>query len=246
MIGTLAICDILGKEYINVMTNKIKVSDIEIEIKRKNIKNMYLKVSGNDGKVYITAPLKMKDEAIIKFATSKIDWIEKQKRRFERTGIRNLSEYVDDEIHYVWGKPYTLKINYGFKTGVEITDNILRLTVGYDSTLQQRKKLLMEWYRGQLKARLPFYFNKWESIIGVKARAVTIRDMKSRWGSCNTRDKRISINLQLAKKPEICLEYVVVHELVHLLEPSHNAVFKGYMDRFLPDWREIKKYSLNK
>lgn len=228
------------------MTNKIRVSDIEVEVIRKNIKNMYLKVSGNDGRVYITAPLMMKDETIINFARSKEDWIKRQKRKFEKTIMQNPGNYDAGELHYVWGKPYTLKINTGPKAGVDIFDNYIILTEVKESGPRQREKLLMEWYRWQLKAKIPYYFHKWESIIGVKSKAVAIRNMKSRWGSCNTRDKKISINLQLVKKPEICLEYVIVHELVHLLEPSHNAVFKGYMDRFLPDWREIKKVSLNK
>jgi len=226
---------------LNTMTKKIIVSNIEIEIKRKKIKNMYLKVSGQDGKVHISAPLRTKDDTIINFATSKIDWIEKQKNKFEKSFIQSNINNVDGEIHYVWGEPYVLKIESGSRTRIDIIDNILLLTAGNDSRTEQYEKILMDWYRMQLKTRLPYLFDKWESIIGVKAKAVTIRNMKSRWGSCNTRDNRISINLQLAKKPVICLEYVIVHELVHLLEASHNAVFKGYMDRFLPEWRLIKK-----
>lgn len=222
------------------MKKKIIVSDIEIEIDRKKIKNMYLKVSGHDGKVRISAPLRTKDDTIIKFVTNKIHWIEKQKNKFEKSHIQNISNYVDGEIHYIWGKPYTLRIGNGSKSTVDIIDNILILTTVNDSTIEQREKILMNWYREQLRERLPKLFKKWESVIGVRAEAVTIRNMKSRWGSCNTRDNRISINLQLAKKPVICLEYVIIHELVHLLEPSHNAVFKGYMDRFIPDWRVIK------
>lgn len=220
------------------MTKIIAVSDIEIEVNRKNIKNMYLKISGHDGKVRISAPLRTKDEAIIKFANNKIGWIEKQKSKFN---IQNPINYIDDEIHYIWGNPYILKINNCSKGRVDIVDNILYLYTNNGSTREQREKVIMIWYRKQLKERLPQLFDKWESIIGVKAKTVTIRNMKSRWGSCNTRDKKISINLQLAKKPEICLEYVIVHELVHLLEPSHNAVFKRYLDEFLPNWRDIKK-----
>lgn len=225
------------------MKNRILISDIEIEIKRKNIKNMYLKVSGHDGRVCISAPLKTKDETIIRFATNKIDWIEKQLHRFEGSHNKDTANYSDGETVYVWGEPYALNIKFASKAGIEIQGNNLILSIRENCSIKEREMLLREWYREQLKARLPFLFEKWESIIGVKAGKVTIRSMKSRWGSCNTRDKKITINLQLARKPLICLEYVIVHELVHLLEPSHNAVFKGYMDRFLPDWRAIKKDS---
>lgn len=223
------------------MPKNIIVSNIEIEVTRKKIKNMYLKISAHDGKVSISAPIRTKDEDIIKFATSKIHWIEKQSKRFEKSYIQNTINYADGQIHYVWGKPYVLKINKGSKISVDIIDNMLMLTAANESTTTQYEKILMDWYRRQLKSQLPYLFDKWENIIGVKAQKVTVRNMKSRWGSCNTRDNRISLNVQLAKKPIICLEYVIVHELVHILEPSHNAVFKGYMDSFLPKWREIKQ-----
>lgn len=223
------------------MTKKIIVSNIEIDINRKNIKNMYLRVSGHDGRVSISAPLRMKNEEIIKFVTNKIQWIEKQKRKFENSNIQYKYDYVDGEIHYLWGKPYVLRIVTGSKCRTDIIDDSLILTIKNDCTAEQREKLLTEWYRRQLKDKLPVLFDKWEKIIGVHAESVSIRNMKSRWGSCNTRDKRISINLQFAKRPIMCLEYVVVHELVHLLEASHNHIFKGYMDKYLPEWRGIKR-----
>lgn len=223
------------------MTKKIIVSNIEIDINRKNIKNMYLRVSGHDGRVSISAPLRMKNEEIIKFVTNKIQWIEKQKRKFENSNIQYKYDYVDGEIHYLWGKPYVLRIVTGSKCRTDIIDDSLILTIKNDCTAEQREKLLTEWYRRQLKDKLPVLFDKWEKIIGVHAESVSIRNMKSRWGSCNTRDKRISINLQLTKRPIMCLEYVVVHELVHLLEASHNHIFKGYMDKYLPEWRGIKR-----
>lgn len=223
------------------MTKKILISGIEIEVEKKKIKNMYLKVSVHDGKVRISAPLRTKDEAIIRFAASKITWIKKQEDKFKERAINIELNYVDGEKHYVWGEPYVLLLEYGSKNCVEIRDNNLIMTVSSESTRVLREKILLEWYRSQLKRKLPKLFEKWESIIGVKAEAITVRNMKSRWGSCNTRDRRISINLQLAQKPICCLEYVIVHELVHLLEHSHNAVFKGYLDQFLPNWRNIKK-----
>ncbi|NLK99465.1 MAG: M48 family metallopeptidase [Clostridiales bacterium] len=225
----------------NGVSNRLIISGIEIEVVRKKIKNMYLKVSAHDGKVSVSAPLRTKDEVIINFVRSKIDWIEKKKIKYEKTCMQNQLNYVDGETHYVWGKPYILKINYDSRGRIDLVDNKLIIATDIHSSKEQRERLLMNWYRQQLEERLPKLFEKWEAIIGVKASKVTIRNMKSRWGSCNTRDNRISINLQLSKKPQICLEYVVVHELVHILEPSHNSVFKGYMDSFLPNWRKIKE-----
>ncbi|NLK04099.1 MAG: M48 family metallopeptidase [Clostridiales bacterium] len=223
------------------MSKIIRVSHIEIEVNKKKIKNMYLKVSRQDGKVSVSAPLRTKDDIIKRFVASKLDWIDKQVKKFEnRKSLIDL-EYKQDEIHYVWGKPYSLEIKYENKKGVEILDDKLILAIHKDSTIIQREKLLIEWYRKQLKERLPDLVEKWEYIIGVSIESVRVRNMTTRWGTCNTRDKRICFNLQLAKKPLRCLEYVVVHELVHLLEPSHNVVFKNHMDKYLPNWREIKR-----
>lgn len=224
-----------------MMSKIIRVSHIEIEVNKKKIKNMYLKVSRQDGKVSVSAPLRTKDDIIKRFVASKLDWIDKQVKKFEnRKSLIDL-EYKQDEIHYVWGKPYSLEIKYENKKGVEILDDKLILAIHKDSTIIQREKLLIEWYRKQLKERLPDLVEKWEYIIGVSIESVRVRNMTTRWGTCNTRDKRICFNLQLAKKPLRCLEYVVVHELVHLLEPSHNVVFKNHMDKYLPNWREIKR-----
>ncbi|MDI9509816.1 MAG: SprT family zinc-dependent metalloprotease [Bacillota bacterium] len=223
------------------MSKIIRVSHIEIEVNKKKIKNMYLKVSRQDGKVSVSAPLRTKDDIIKRFVASKLDWIDKQVKKFENRKSLIGLEYKQDEIHYVWGKPYSLEIKYENKKGVEILDDKLILAIHKDSTIIQRDKLLIEWYRKQLKERLPDLVEKWEYIIGVSIESVRVRNMTTRWGTCNTRDKRICFNLQLAKKPLRCLEYVVVHELVHLLEPSHNVVFKNHMDKYLPNWREIKR-----
>jgi predicted metal-dependent hydrolase len=221
------------------------LSFIEIEVNRKKIKNMYLRVSRQDGRVSISAPLRTSDEAIVRFAESKLDWIIKQLKRRDKGLIQTEPEYIEGEIHYVWGEPFYLEVRHQNKSSIDIIDNKLILTIRKGSTSTQRKKLLIEWYRGLLMECLPKVVEKWEPIIGVRTESVRVRNMTTRWGTCNTRDKRIWINLELAKKPLCCLEYVVVHELVHLLEPSHNAVFKSYMDHFLPDWRIIKA-ELNK
>ena len=227
------------------MANKIEVSDVEISVIKKNIKNMHLSVLPPMGKVRISAPISAKDESIQLFAITKIGWIKKQIEKFENQQRQTEREYISGESHYVWGRRYRLEIRYS-KTAnnIEIKSNKLILTVREASTPQQRENVMTEWYRAQLKVKLPGLVEKWEGIIGVKANAVGVKNMLTKWGTCNSKDKRVWVNLQLAKKPIECLEYVVVHELVHLLEKNHSPSFLGYMDKFLPDWR-ITKDELN-
>ncbi|NLK68563.1 MAG: M48 family metallopeptidase [Clostridiaceae bacterium] len=223
------------------MAKKIIVSNIEIEVQRKKIKNMYLSVLPPNGKVRISAPVNVKDEAIKLFATAKVGWIKKQIKKIGNQPRQTQLEYVSGESHYVWGRRYRMEIRHNHRNSVEIKGNMLILTVRESSTSQQREKVMTEWYRKQLKEILPKLVAKWEETIGVEAESVRVKNMLTRWGTCNTKDKRIWFNLQLAKKPIECLEYVVVHELVHLLEKSHNSVFVGYMDTYLPDWRVTRK-----
>jgi len=221
------------------------VSDIEIEVVKKNIKNMHLSVLPPMGAVRISAPLSAKDEAIKLFAITKIGWIKKQIEMYRNQLRQTEREYVTGESHYLWGRRYKMEVKYN-KTAnnVAIKGNKFILTVRESSTIEQREKVMNEWYRAELKAKLPKLVEKWERHIGVKASEVSVKNMLTRWGTCNAQDKRIWINLQLAKKPVACLEYVVVHELVHLLEKTHNSAFIGYMDKFLPGWR-ITKDELN-
>ena len=222
------------------MANKIVIFDIEIEVIKKNIKNMHLTVLPPDGKVRITAPASIKDDTIQSFATDKITWIKKQISKFENHQRQTKREYVSGESHYVWGRRYRLELRHNYSNKVEIEGDKLILTIRKDSTTQQRENAMIEWYRKQLKEKLPELTEKWEKVIGIKADTFRVKNMLTKWGTCNIRDKRIWINLQLAKKPINCLEYVIVHELVHLLEKSHNSIFADYMNKFLPDWRMTK------
>lgn len=217
------------------------IDGILIEVSKKKIKNMYLKVLPPDGKVHISAPIRITDEAIRKFVISRIDWIVVQQGKIQNQHIREELDYISGEEVYFWGNRYFLEIVYSGTSGnVSIDGGRLILHTRTTSTAKQRENILNSWYRESLKEKIPFYITKWENNIGLKAEGWSIRDMKSRWGTCNIRSKRICLNLQLVKKPPECLEYVVVHELVHLLEGSHNSIFKGFMDQFLPDWRNIK------
>lgn len=221
---------------------QLAVNGIVIEVERKRIKNMYLRVLPPDGRVYITAPGRMSEGDIKSFVLSKLDWIEKHKAETERKAGQMAYNYENGDDVYVWGRKFQLTVrNTGIRNELLFNGNSIVLLLKENSTAEQRKKLMASWYRKALIREIPFILSGWEQKIGVKASGFTVRDMKTRWGTCNIRTKNICLNLQLARKSPKFLEYVIVHELVHLLEKSHNQVFKSYMDQFLPGWRSIRK-----
>lgn len=220
----------------------MNVAGMDIEVVKKKIKNMHLSVLPPDGKVRVSAPISISEDAIELFVISKIGWIKKQVANYQQQPRQTEREYVSGESHYFFGVRYRLDIRHtNGNSKVELLGNKMIFTIRPDSTTQQRAATLNEWYRKQLRSKLPPLFEKWESVIGVHADEVKIKDMLTKWGTCNTTDKRIWINLQLAKKPLQCLEYVVVHELVHLKENTHNQHFVMLMDEYLPDWRARKE-----
>lgn len=221
----------------------ITIGDIKIDIIKKNIKNLHLSVHPPDGRVRIAAPNSMKDEAIRIFAISKLPWIKKQRSKFQAQERQSKREFVSGESHYYQGVRYLLNIIYtNKKQKVEISNNkYLDLYVREGSTKEQREKVMTEWYRSQLKSQIPEIIEKWEKRIGVKVDSWGVKLMKTKWGTCNPTAKRIWVNLELAKKNPRCLEYIIVHEMVHLLERHHNERFIAYMDQFLPNWRSIKE-----
>jgi predicted metal-dependent hydrolase len=222
---------------------KLIVNDIEIELIKKDIKNLHLSVHPPNGRVRISAPKKMDDEAIRIFVISKLSWIKKQRSKFEKQERQPERDFVSGESHYFLGERYLLNVIYTDKRrqGVNIRNKTyIDLYVREGSTKKQRQNIMKEWYRRELKALIPPLIEKWEPIIGVKVESWGVKLMKTKWGSCNTTAKRIWVNLELAKKNPACLEYIVVHEMVHLLERLHNERFISYMDKFLPNWRSVK------
>ena len=217
------------------------IQDIIIEVNKKKIKNMHLRILPPEGRVVISAPIYMKDKDIQMFVLSKLEWIRKNQEKYRNQPPQPKLSYVTGEHILLCGKQYRLEVIYSGRTNlVEVYDDIVQLKVRESSTVAQREHLLNSFYRSILKVEVPKLIEKWEKIIGVKANVWGIKNMKTRWGTCNVNDKRIWINLQLAKKKPICLEYVVIHELVHLLETKHNNRFKSYMDQFMPNWRDVK------
>ncbi len=223
----------------------IFVAEMEIEVVKKKIKNMNLYVLPPDGRVRISAPIKASNESIRQFALSRMDWIRIQVSKIEARPRPAEVQCLTGEKHYLWGGRYHLELRFANRnSGVQAVGNRMLLTVPENSSREQREKILHEWYRRELKDRIPSLLAKWEPVMGVKADSWGVKNMKTRWGTCNPRDRRIWINLQLAKWPVKCLEYVVVHELAHLLVADHSAAFKDHMDRFLPDWR-VTRTELN-
>lgn len=218
----------------------IDVSGISVEIRRKAIKNLHVGVYPPDGKVRVAAPPHLNDEAVRLAIVSRLRWIRRQRESFTRQARQSIREMVTGESHYFEGKRYRLEVlERAGNPYVEIANNSkLVLTVRPGAEREARQRVLDRWYRRRLREQVTDLIRVWESKVGVGATDWRIKRMKTRWGSCNIEAKRIWLNLELIKKPAMCLEYVLVHELVHLLERHHTERFRSLMDVIMPDWRE--------
>lgn len=223
--------------------NQIIIGNITIEVVRKNIKNLHLGVYPPDGRVRIASPLKFDQETIRLFAISKLSWIKKHQAKFQAQHRQPPREYISGETHFLRGDRYRLNvINHYSAPAVRIRNKTyIDLYVQPNSTKEEREKIINNWYRQELKNLLPPLIAKWEKIIGVEVKEWHIKKMKTLWGSCNIEKQRIWLNLELIKKPPHCLEYVIVHELVHLLERHHGEKFINYMNQFMPNWVAYKR-----
>ena len=224
----------------------IRIGALSVEVVRKDIKNLHLGVYPPNGRVRVAAPLVVDDDAVRLAVIEKLGWIKRQKAKFAEQPRQSQREMVNGESHYFLGKRYRLRVHEHEAAsrvairGIASLDLFVR--VGTDAA--QREKVLLRWYREQLKALVPPLMQKWQPLIGVQAKEWGIKKMKTKWGSCNTNTERIWLNLELAKKTVQYLEYIVVHELVHLLERNHTERFSALMDSFLPNWRTCRE-SLN-
>jgi len=225
-----------------LMATQIDLDEIVIDVVRKNIKNLHLRVYPPTGRVLISAPLRMSLNTIRLFAVSKLDWIRSRQKRMREWEIENRHEYLDHESHYVWGMCYQLRLIVADappRAQLRGCELLLRVRPGSDETT--RKAVAANWYRQILKEAIAPLIEAWEPRLDVKVSDFCVRQMKTRWGSCNTIARTIRFNTELAKKPKECLEYVVVHEMAHLLERTHGPKFLAVMDRFMPDWRDIRE-----
>lgn len=220
---------------------QIDVGGITVDVVFKDIKNIHLSVHPPTGRVRIAAPTRMKLDTIRVYAISKINWIKKHQRKFRAQERETRREYLDRESHYVWGKRYLLKVMEANRVPtVERKHNQLVLTVRPGSEMAKREAVITAWYRDQIRKAVTPLISKWEPVLGVRVGQVMVRRMKTRWGSCTSLKRLIRLNTEMAKKPRECLEYVLVHEMVHLLEPSHNEKFIVMMDEFMPQWRHVR------
>jgi predicted metal-dependent hydrolase len=222
--------------------HQITLGNISIDVVRKDIKNLHLGVYPPNGRVRIASPLKIDDEAVRLFAISKMAWIKKHQLKFEAQQRQSKRQFVSGESHYYKGNRYLLNVIYhDAAPKVEIRNKTyIDLYIRVGSTLEQREKVLTEWYRRQLKDQIPPLIDKWQKIIGVEVSDWGIKKMKTKWGTCTIEKRRIWLNLELAKKSEHCLEYIIVHEMVHLMERNHSERFVAYMDQFIPQWHFYK------
>jgi len=228
------------------MVTQIRLGDIAVDVVLKDIKNIHLSVYPPTGKVRIAAPLRMDLDTIRVFAITKLGWIKSQQQKLREQQRETPREYLDRESHYVWGKRYLLQlVEKDAAPKVELKHNKMRLQIRPASSDVRKQEILEAWYRERLKEAVPALIDKWEPLIGVKVERFFVQRMKTKWGSCSPGSKSIRLNTELAKKPPECLEYIVVHEMVHLLEPTHNTRFITLMDRFMPKWRFYKD-ELNK
>ncbi|MDI9778671.1 SprT family zinc-dependent metalloprotease [Pseudomonas putida] len=223
------------------MSEHIQLGDIRVEVQRKNIKHAHLYVYPPEGRVHISAPVHMGLDALRAFAISRLSWIKAQQRQMRGQPRETEREYLNRESHQVWGRRYLLEvIEVDAVPTVELKHSVLVLQIRPGSDEARREALLESWYRQQLRAKLPALLGKWQPLMRVNARRILVQRMKTRWGGCNPSTGNIRLNTELAKKPPECLEYVLIHELVHLIEPTHNNRFLALMDKFMPHWRQIK------
>jgi predicted metal-dependent hydrolase len=220
------------------MRTKIELGQIVVDVVKKDIKNIHLSVYPPAGTVRISAPLRMKTDTIRVFAISKLSWIKQQQKKLRAQDRETPREYLNRESHYVWGRRYLLKIiEKHAPPSVELKHRTLVLSLRPGSSEEKKRAVLEQWYREQLKETVPALIEKWERLIDVKVNRFFVQRMKTKWGSCSASSKSIRLNSELAKKPLECLEYIVVHEMLHLLEPTHNRKFIALIDRFMPKWQ---------
>jgi predicted metal-dependent hydrolase len=220
------------------MSEILMVGDIPVEVTRKKVKNVHLTVHPPEGEVRITAPERMALETLRLFAISKLAWIRSQRREFKGQERETEREYLDRESHYVWGRRRLLKIEEADAAPrVECRPNELVLFVRPGSDEARREEILSAWHRERVRAAAAPLLDQWTGRLGVQTGRVFVQHMKTRWGSCNPETAAIRLNTELGKKPPECLEYVIVHELLHLIEPTHSPRFIALLDQSLADWR---------
>lgn len=220
----------------------LQLGEIAVDVVLKDIKNIHLSVHPPLGKVRIAAPLRMELDTIRVFAITKLAWIKNQQKKLREQERETPREYLDRESHYVWGKRYLLKlVEQEAAPRVELRHSKMVLQLRPGACIEKKQEVLDAWYREQLKAALPPLVAHWEKTLGVRANRIFVQKMKTKWGSCSPVAGNIRLNTDLAQKPRQCLEYIVAHELAHLIERRHNGRFASLMDIHMPNWRQYRE-----
>lgn len=226
------------------MIRILTVNGIDITVEKKKIKNIHLMIKCT-GEVSISIPNSMTYGEVEEFIWTKMDWIIKNRSKYEGYVPEKECTYESGDTVSLFGRDYVLSVRESKRKGVLIDGGSLILSVPEIDSVDMKRKAVADWYRGELGQEISRLLEKWEPVMGVHAEEWHVKNMRTKWGTCNTSAKRIWINLRLVERPPECLEFIIVHELCHLLERNHSKVFYGHMDRFLPEWREIKA-SMNK
>jgi predicted metal-dependent hydrolase len=227
----------------NFKISTLTVGSQEVLVHFKPIKNLHLSVMPPNGTVKVSAPLKMSENEIQQMLALKLPWIKKQQKKFHDQARQTPREYVSGETHYFLGQPYRLEViekNEAAKVFI-CGKSKLVLQIRPNTPAEKRAEILNGWYRAELRGVLEKMLVGWQEKIGKSFAGWKIKEMKTRWGTCNQRKQTALFNLELAKKPLPCVEYVVVHELAHLIERKHNDRFKAILDQHLPKWRSLKE-----
>ncbi len=223
------------------MTEFIQIDDISIAVTRKNIKNVHLSVHPPEGRVTLSAPAGTRLDVVRAYAITKLDWIRKQQHKLRNQTRETPREFIERESHYLWGRRHLLTvIERDIKPFVTVDHKRIILNVRPGSDYAKRAAVIHEWHKSLLHELIPTLINKWEPKLGVRVTAYFLRKMKTKWGSCNPRAGRIRLNTELVKKPKDLIEYVVVHEMLHLIEPTHNDRFISLLTDHFPTWREAR------
>jgi hypothetical protein len=226
----------------SIERSQIMVNGLPVQIVRKAIKNLHLGVYPPQGRVRVAAPLRLSDDAVRLAVVGKLGWIKRQQTRFEGQLRQSAREMVSGESHYFLGRRYRLRVlEHDGSPKVLVRNRFIELQVKPASNRRRREGLLNRWYRQQLKAMIPPLLKRWQARLDVRAADWGVKKMKTRWGTCNTGARRIWLNLELAKKSPQCLEYILVHELVHLIARSHDEQFVLLMNHHLPQWRRLRQ-----
>jgi len=223
------------------MTEMIQIGDLAIQVSRKEVKNVHLSVHPPDGRVTLVAPAETRLDVARAYAITKLSWINEQRRILESQARETPREHIERESHYVWGRPYLMQIEYAdSKPSVTIDHKTIRLTVRPGADAEKRHAVMHEWHKERLHAIVPCLIEKWEPKIGRKVKRYFLQRMKTKWGACNHAEQNIRLNTELVRKPKDLLEYVIVHEMVHLIEPTHNERFVEILANLIPNWRDCR------